>query len=70
MCIHVCVFEITTTTTPTIPYYTINPSYCWMLDLKNQDWWVKNGHEAISMHMYAHLTNPFFSGILGWTAFL
>ena len=23
-------FEIITTTTPTIPYYTINPSYCWM----------------------------------------
>ena len=33
--------EIITTTTPTIPYYTINPSYCWMPDLENQEWWVK-----------------------------
>ena len=29
--------EIITTTTPTIPYYTINPSYCWMPDLENQE---------------------------------
>ena len=36
-----CTFEIITTTTPTIPYYTINPSYCWMPDLENQEWWVK-----------------------------
>ena len=35
------VFEIITTTTPTIPYYTINPSYCWMPDIDNQEWWVK-----------------------------
>ena len=34
-------FKIITTTTPTIPYYTINPSYCWMPDLENQEWWVK-----------------------------
>ena len=33
-----------TTTTPTIPYYTINLkhlSYCRMPDLENQEWWVK-----------------------------
>ena len=36
-----CAFEIINTTTPTIPYYTINPSYCWMPDLENQEWWVK-----------------------------
>ena len=30
-------FEIITTTTPTIPYYTINPSYCWIPDLENQE---------------------------------
>ena len=33
---YIHVFEIITTTTPTIPYYTINPSYCWMPDLENQ----------------------------------
>ena len=41
-CVHACTFEIITTTTPAIPYYTINPSYCWMPDLENQEWWVKN----------------------------
>ena len=37
-------FEIITTTTPTIPYYTINPSYCWMPDLENQEWSCKREH--------------------------
>ena len=43
MCVCACVhaFEIITTTTPTIPYYTINLSYCWMPDLENQEWCVK-----------------------------
>ena len=40
-CVRLATFEIITTTTPTIPYYTINPSYCWMPDLENQEWWVK-----------------------------
>ena len=38
LCTNVHLKSLLYTTTPTIPYYTINPSYCWMPDLENQEW--------------------------------
>ena len=46
------IFEIITTTTPTIPYYTVNPSYCWMPHLENQESQAQCMCITGAMHMY------------------